>query len=57
MALMFDPWEEHGIKEQKIRLVIKDFDSGTFYKIIEIDEKFSLNDKKIEENLWRYKYK
>ncbi|GGK28993.1 hypothetical protein GCM10010965_22290 [Caldalkalibacillus thermarum] len=60
MALVFNPWKNHGLPDEQVRLVIKDFDSKAFYKIEIIhkaDGDYVLTDKKIETNKWRFKYK
>ena len=60
MPIRFNPWKEHGVENETVRLVIKDFEEKTFYRLEVIhqgDAPFILNDPFVEQNRWRFKYK
>ena len=60
MPIQFNPWKEHGLENETVRLVIKDFEEKTFYRLEVIhqgDAPFILNDSFVEQNRWRFKYK
>lgn len=60
MPIQFNPWKEHGLENETVRLVIKDFEEKTFYRLEVIhqgDAPFVLNDPFVEQNRWRFKYK
>lgn len=60
MSLIFNPWTEHNVDHEEIRLVFYDIENNSFDKMLIMNKKdgaLVLTDEKINNCPWLYKYK